>query len=84
MGFFGDAHGYGGSEKAPLPKICHTYSTMMKRGTVVAYLKKIQKTYELRDTTLEFCWHQQFFAGNQQNFPTSRNTDIDYILIHNF
>ena len=55
MGFFGDAHGYGGEQKGPLPKICHTYSTMMKRGTVVAHLKKIQKIYESRDTTLEFC-----------------------------
>ena len=27
----------------PLPKICHTYATMMKPGTVIPYLKKIQK-----------------------------------------
>ena len=33
----------GGSKKAPLPKICHTYPTMMKLGTVISYLKKIQK-----------------------------------------
>ena len=34
MGFFGAAHGSGGggggSKKAPLPKICHTYPTMVK------------------------------------------------------
>ena len=34
----------------PLPKICHTYPTMMKLGTVIPYLTKILKNYELRDT----------------------------------
>ena len=39
MGFFGAAHrwlwviGGGGGKKAPLPKICHTYPTMMKLGS---------------------------------------------------
>ena len=28
-----------------LPKTCHTCSTMMKLGTVISYLKKIQKVY---------------------------------------
>ena len=34
MGFFGAAHRYGGGggKKAPLPKICHTYPTIMKLG----------------------------------------------------
>ena len=32
-----------GDQKGPLPKICHTYSEMMKLGTVVPHLKKIQK-----------------------------------------
>ena len=40
-----------------LPKICHTYSTMMKLGTVVPYLKKIQKIYKSCDTPHEFCWY---------------------------
>ena len=39
----------------PLPKICHTYPTVMKLGTIMAYPKKIQKIYELRDTHLQFC-----------------------------
>ena len=34
-----------GSKKAPLPKICHTYPTVMKLGTVISYLKKIQKCF---------------------------------------
>ena len=48
MGFFGTAHGWGGTggcKKAPLPKICHTYPAMMKLGTVIPYLKKIKKKY---------------------------------------
>ena len=54
MGIFGAAHGWGG--EARLPKIFHTYPTMMKPGTVIPYLlKKIQIIYESRDTTLEFC-----------------------------
>ena len=55
-----------GGKKAPIPKTCHTYPTMMKLGTVIPYLKKIQKIYESRDTLSDFCWHQHFFTGNQQ------------------
>ena len=65
MGLFGAAHGWRGQKAPPLPKICHTYPTMMKLGTVIPYPKKVRKIYELRDTTLEFCWHQHFFTGNQ-------------------
>ena len=46
---FGAAHGWGeeggGAKKPSLPKICHTYPTMIKLGTVLPYLKKIQKSY---------------------------------------
>ena len=42
MGFFGAACGWVG-QKAPLPKICHTYSTMMKLGTVIPYQKRSKK-----------------------------------------
>ena len=42
-------------KKAPLLKICHTYPTMMKLGTVIPSLKKIQKLYDSQDTLLEFC-----------------------------
>ena len=66
MGFFGAAHGWGGGKKAPLSKICHKYPTMIKFGTIIPYLKKFQKIYESRDTTLEVWWHQEFFTGNQQ------------------
>ena len=53
MGIFGAAHGWGG-QKGPLSKICDTYPTIMKLGTVIPYLEKIQKIYESRDTPSEF------------------------------
>ena len=45
----------GRGKKAPLPKTCHTYPTMVKLDTVIPYLKNIQIIYESRDTGLEFC-----------------------------
>ena len=54
MGVFEAAHGWG-SQKGPLPKICHKYPTKMKLGTVIPYLQKMQKIYESRDTLLKFC-----------------------------
>ena len=57
MGFFGAAHGWRG------PFWLHisyndetfTYHTMMKLGTVIPYLRKIQEMYKSRDIFLEFC-----------------------------
>ena len=56
MGIFGAAHGWGGEAKSPppLPKICHTYHTMINLGIVIPYLKKIQKIYESHDTHPDF------------------------------
>ena len=43
MGIFGLlTDGGGRGKKAPLSKICHTYPTMMKLGTVIPYLKDIK------------------------------------------
>ena len=53
----------GGGKKVSLPKICHTYPTNMKLGTVIPYLKKTQEIYESREAPLEFCRHQHFFMG---------------------
>ena len=53
MGIFGAAQGGGG--ESPLPKICHTFPTVMKLVTVTPYLKKIQKIYESCDTFRDFC-----------------------------
>ena len=54
MCFFGAAHGWG-AKRLFLPKICHTYPTIIKLGTLIPYLKKIQEIYKSRDTTSEFC-----------------------------
>ena len=35
----------GGDKKAPLLEMFHTYLAMMKLGTVITCLKKIQKIY---------------------------------------
>ena len=48
MGLFEVAHGWG-SQRAPLPKICHTYPTIMKPGTVIPYLRKIKKIHKSPD-----------------------------------
>ena len=66
MGFFGGCSRMGGCKKATLPKICPTFSAMMKLGKIIPFLKKIPKIYELRDTSHESCWHQQFFTRNQK------------------
>ena len=58
MGFFGTAHGWGGGGGGLfrlLLKIRHTYPAMMKLGTVIPYLKKIQKIYKSRETSFKFC-----------------------------
>ena len=68
MGIFEATHRWGAGQKGtpPPPKICHTYLIMMKLGAFIPYLKKIQKLYESRDTTLDFCRHQHFFTRKQQ------------------
>ena len=66
MGFLRAAHGWGRGFLGPLPKIRHTCPTIMKLGTVIPYLRKIQKMYKSRDTSLEVCWHHHFFTGNQK------------------
>ena len=55
MGILGAAHGWRGAKRPRLSKICHTYPTMMRFGTVIHYLKKIEKIYESHDTPSEFC-----------------------------
>ena len=52
MVLFGTVHGWkagGGGEGAkqgPIPNINHTYPAIMKLGTVITYLKRIQKIYK--------------------------------------
>ena len=55
MGLFGAAHKRGGRAKRPPFLKSVIYHTMMKLGIVIPNPKKIQKIYESRDTTLQFC-----------------------------
>ena len=51
----GGGGGRGWAERLPFHKIRHTYPTMMKLGTVIPYLNKIQKICKSLDKPLEFC-----------------------------
>ena len=57
-----------GSKRLPFSKLCGTYPAIMKLGTAITYLKKIQKIYESRGTPSDFCQPQHFFTGKQQVF----------------
>ena len=48
-----------GGESPILPKICHTFPTIMKLDTVIPQLK----IYKSCDTSHELCWHKHFFTG---------------------
>ena len=54
IGLFRAAYGWEEGKKVNHAKICRTYRTKMKLGTVIPYIKKIKKKYESRDTLLEF------------------------------
>ena len=53
MGLFGFARRWGWRKNALLSKDCHTYAAMIILGTVMLYLRKIQKIS--RDTSLKTC-----------------------------
>ena len=55
MDIFGLLTDRGGGQKGPSSLKSDTYPTMMKLGTVIAYLEKIQKTYESSETPSVFC-----------------------------
>ena len=78
-------HGWTKVKRAPFPKICQAYPTMMKLGTVLPNLKKIQEIYESCNTLLDFSSADiSIIHRKSANFAISRNTDIDCILVHNF
>ena len=66
LAFFGAAHGLGWGQKGILSKIGHTNSIMMKVGTAISCLRKIQTIYKSRDTSLDFRLHQLFLTRNWQ------------------
>ena len=49
-----------------LTKICYTYPTMMKLGTVKPYIKKIQKIFKSCDIHLKFHWCRIFLLEISQ------------------
>ena len=88
MGFFGAAHGWvagvgWGAKRSPLSKNCQTYPTLIKLGTVIPYLKKIQKIHKSHDTPWVLLT-SAFFHRKSTIFSISGNTSIDCILMHIF
>ena len=77
-----------GGKKVPLPKICHTYPTMIKLGTHMSYLKKIKKIHESRDTTLAFCCHHHFLPETSKFCYIKKSKKIKaafwYIISNSF
>ena len=45
-------------KKVPFPKICHTYRTMIKFGTIIP--NEFYLNYESRDTLVDFGCHKNF------------------------
>ena len=79
MGLFTD-----GGKKTHLHKICHTYPTMMRLGTVIPYPKKIRKKYNSRDTPLAVYWSQHFLTKDQQPKFLTFSFDLFAKLVQNF
>ena len=67
-----------GPKKAPVPKTCHTYPTMMKLGSYTLHKEDPKKDMNYVLLTSAFV-HQK-----SSNFAISINTDIGCILVHNF
>ena len=61
----GEDGGGGWQKGPPLPKICYTFPTMMKLGTLIPYLEKIENIYKSRDTPFlleisKFCYVKKY------------------------
>ena len=69
-------------QKGLLFKYYYTYPVVIELGTVIRYLKKIQKTYKSRNTHHELCWHQSFC--HKSTIVILRNNGIDWYIISNF
>ena len=84
LGFFRAAHRWEWGKDPHLPKICHTYPTMMKVGTVIPYPKK--KVQRRSKKYMKHVKHSlssadiSIFHRKSLNFAISRNTDTHCIL----
>ena len=54
LGLYRAAYGWEEGKKVPHPKICRTHPKKAKPGTVIPYLKEIQKKYESFYTLPDF------------------------------
>ena len=68
-------------QKAPLHRISHTYPTMMKLGTVLPYIKKIQKNIWITWHTLWVLLTSAFFQWKSANFAISANASYRLYMI---
>ena len=86
----------GREPKSPLlPKICHTYTTKMKLGIVIPYLKKIPKIYESRDASLssadislsseisKFCYIRKYKCRLHFGYIISNSFDL-FLSLYRF
>ena len=83
MGMFGAAHGLG-NKKNPSLKSVTQYLAIIKPGTVIPYLKKIQKNIWITWYTPWVLLASALFHQKPGNFAISKNSDVDGILLHNF
>ena len=79
MGLFGGCSRMGGSTS--LKSVTHP--TLMKLGTTIPYIRKIQKIHKSRETTLSSA-DLSIFHRKSAIFSISINTGIDCILMHKF
>ena len=83
LGLLTDGGGGGGERAKSSPLLFHTYPTIMKLGS-----------YTLPKEDLQYIWvkwhtpwvllKSAFFQRKSGNFTISRNTDMHYVLMHNF
>ena len=59
--------------RGPFPKISHTHPTMMKLGTVIPYLKMIQKVNKSRAIPLGVLERLSIFIQPIITFPATIN-----------
>ena len=71
------------SNGGPLPKICHTYPSLMKLDTVIHYLNKTKISINEVAQWLSSAEINRIFHRKSATLDISRNTDTDFILIHN-
>ena len=73
----------GGGKTACVPELFHIYPNMMKLGTVVSYLKKIQKDINYlihRLSSIEII----LFSPETSNFFYIKKYRYAFLLIHKF